>query len=266
MKRLLVLAALALASAIIPAPASAQTPSNGGVGEKYWIEFSATWWQPNLKGSVSSDRLGVIGSQIDFAKDLDLGSARFTDFRLVLRPAKKHRFRFQYTPIAFTGDSVLSRDITFAGKVYPISLPVSSTLDWHVWRFGYEWDFFYRPRGFVGVVIQTGITQFDAGIDSIIGSAEASGTAPLVEFGLAGRVYPIRNLAVNMEGTYGKLTDLEPDHVLTSLALDFSATYNFTNYVGVSGGWRRTNTNLQIDSDRGDLTFSGFWLGGVVRY
>ena len=109
MKRLLVLAALALASAIIPTPASAQT-SNGGVGEKYWIEFSATWWRPDAEGSLASDRLGLIGSQIDFAQDLALESARFTDFRLVLRPAKKHRFRFQYTPIEFTGSSVLSRD------------------------------------------------------------------------------------------------------------------------------------------------------------
>ena len=54
--------------------------------------------------------------------------------------------------------------------------------------------------------------------------------------------------------------------VLKSMLLDFSATYNFTNYVGVSGGWRRTKTSLQIDSDKGDLTFSGLWLGGVVRY
>jgi hypothetical protein len=114
--------------------------------------------------------------------------------------------------------------------------------------------------------VQTGITQFDASIDSIIGSASATGTAPLIEFGLAGRFYPIRHLAVNMEGSFGKLTDLEPEHVLTSMTLDFSATYNFTNYVGVSGGWRRTNTSLQIDADKGDITFSGLWIGGVVRY
>jgi hypothetical protein len=265
MKRLFVLLTLALVSTIHPTSASAQT-ANGGVGEKYWIEFSATWWQPGADGSLASDRLGIIGSQIDFAKDLALESARFTDFRLVLRPAKKHRFRFQYTPIEFTGSSVLSRDIKFAGKEYPISLPVSSTLGWHVWRFGYEWDFFYKPRGFIGVVVQTGITQFDASIDSIIGSGEVTGTAPLFELGLAGRFYPIRNLAVNLEGS-GMKVDLETDRMLKTLALDFSATYNFTNYVGVSGGWRRTKTNLQIDSsDRGELNFSGLWLGGVVRY
>jgi len=266
MKRLLVLAAVALVTTFVPASASAQTPATGGVGEKYWIEFSATWWQPGAEGSLASDRLGLIGSQIDFAQDLALESARFTDFRLVLRPAKKHRFRFQYTPIEFTGSSVLSRDITFAGKVYPISLPVSSTLGWHVWRVGYEWDFFYKPRGFVGVMIQTGVTEFHASLDSIVGSGEVTGTAPLFEFGLAGRFYPIRHLAVNMEGSGLKLTNLEPDTMLKTMALDFSATYNFTNYVGVSGGWRRTKTNLQIDSDRGDLTFSGLWLGGVVRY
>ena len=165
--------------------------------------------------------------------------SRQSDVRLVLRPAKKHKIRFQYTPTDFAAESVLTRDIAFAGQVYPISLPVESLLTWKVMRVGYEWDFFYHPRGFIGVLVTGGFTTLDAGISSIIGSATAEGDAPLLEIGAAGRFYPIRHLAINVEGSGLKLTDLEPDTALKTMSFDLSATYNITNNFGVSGGWRR---------------------------
>jgi hypothetical protein len=265
------LLSMARAAAAQTAPIGPPVPSplsggNAGIGEKYWIEFSYTFWQPTLDGNIMSDSLGVVGSRVDLTSDLSLASARFHDFRVVLRPSKRNRIKFQYTPIEFTGSGVLSRDITFAGVVYPISLPVESLLDWKVFRVGYEYDFYYKPRGFIGVLVSAGTTSLKARIDSIIGSAEATGTEPLVEIGAAGRFYPIRNLAINAEGSGIKLTDLEPDSMLKTMSWDLSATYNFTNNVGVSGGWRRLNTDLKLDADSAKLDFRGFWFGGVVRY
>ena len=260
---LAVLAAAGAASAQTPPPAG---DNRGGIGEKYWAEFSFTTWKPTLSGSIASDSLQLIGSQINFASDLGLTSSQFNDFRIVLHPAKKHRIRFQYTPMSYTGDSVLSRDITFAGRVYPVALPVQSSLSWDVWRLSYEWDFFYRPRGFVGMVVQGGVTDLKAGIDSVLGSGEVTGSAPLVAVGVAGRVYPTRHLAVNVEVTGLKLTDLKPDHVFKTMAYDVSATYNFTRVIGASGGWRRTDTMLKLNGDSGDLNFGGLWFGAVVRY
>jgi hypothetical protein len=255
----------AAAQGTTPASSGASA-DNGGIGEKYHFEFSYTWWQPSLGGNVTSDQLGLIGSRVDLTSDLSLEHAQFSDLRFVLRPARKHRIRVQYTPIKFTGSGVLSRDITFAGRVFPISLPVDSQLTWRVLRVGYEWDFFYRPRGFVGVIIEGGVTKLDASISSLVGSASAEGQSPMIAFGMAGRFYPIRHLAINLEGTGLKLTDLQPDSVFKTLDLDLSATYNFTNWVGVSGGWRRTDTSLKFNGDSGEVDFKGFWIGGVVRY
>jgi hypothetical protein len=246
-----------------PAPVSANT---AGIGEKYWIEFTYTFWQPGLDGNITSDHLGVIGSRVDLTSDLSLESARFHDFRLVIHPGKQHRIKVQYTPVAFKGTGVLSRDITFAGIVYPIALPVESQLDWKVFRVGYEYDFFYKPRGFIGVLVSAGTTNLAARIDSIIGSAEATGTAPIIEVGAAGRFYPIPHLAINVEGSGMKLTNLEPDSLLKTLSLDFSATYNVTNNFGVSGGWRRLDTTLKIKGDSGEMDFKGLWIGGSIRY
>lgn len=250
-----------------PTAAKPSSDDQYGIGEKYKIEFSYTFWQPNLDGNVSSDKLGLIGSQVDLTGDLSLTHARFDDFRFVIHPAKKHRIKVEYTPIAFTGSGVLSRDITFAGKVYPISLPVDSTLNWKVLRAGYEYDFFYRPRGFVGVIVAGGFTDMSAGISSIIGSAEATGNWPLIEIGGAGRFYPIRHLAVNVEVSGLQLTNVvEPDSLLKTLNWDLSGTYNVTNNFGVSGGWRRVDTSLKLKGDAGEVDFKGLWFGGSIRY
>src|SRR5688572_30393312 len=103
MRRLMFL--VLLLTAILPVSAAAQTPAATpapkpaavdpwAVGEKYWIEFSYTYWAPSLEGNVTSDGLGLVGSRVDLVSDLSLERARFDDFRFVIRPLKKHRFKF----------------------------------------------------------------------------------------------------------------------------------------------------------------------------
>ena len=264
----IVITALVIAASLgSVAPASAQDKEPfKAVGEKYWIEFSYNWWLPALGGSVASDALGLIGSTIDFASDLGFTDTREADMRLVVRPAKKHKFRFQYTPSAFQASAVLTRDINFAGTVYPVSLPVESLLSWNVMRFGYEWDFFYRERGYVGLLVEVRHTTMEAAIDSIIGSGQVEAEGPFPALGLVTRVNPMKNLALNVEFSTLKLSDLIPDQDFWLFDLDISATYNVMRYFGVSGGWRRQNTSLQLANDRGEIDFKGLWIGGTVRY
>jgi hypothetical protein len=272
MKRPLVLSVLyaGLLSLLLAGPCAAQTPpdhhaTSPGLGEHYWIEGTVTFWKPGLEGAVSSDRLGLIGSRVDFISDLGFENTGHQDVRLVLHPAKKHKVRFQYSHLTFGGDSILARDITFKGQVYPVSLPIQSELTWNVMRLGYEWDFFYRPRGYVGMLVEIRQTDLSASLSSIIASGEVTGNAPQPVLGVAGRVYPVRQLAINLEGSIGKLTDLA-DRDFQSVDFEVSATYNILRTVGVSGGWRRMNTNLTLNSDHGDLNFAGLWIGGVFRY
>jgi hypothetical protein len=252
-------------------PALAQTapkshPGPIGVGEKYWVEFTVAWWQPTATGEVASDRLDLIGSRVDFVGDLALQGAAHGDLKLVLHPARKHKLRFQYSPVGTSGDSVLSRDIVFKGQTYPVSLPVQSTVNWTVMRLGYEWDFLYTPRGFFGALVEVRQTHLDASLNSFIASGEITGDGPVPSFGVAGRVYATRRLSINGDASAGFLSDFTGTHDLKSLDIDVSATYNFARTVGVTGGWRVMNTNLILDNDRGDLNFRGLWIGGVVRY
>lgn len=266
--------ALFVSATAVPSLALAQyrAPafSNEAIGEKYHIELSGTFWNPTLVGLVSSEQFGQVGTDLDFITDLGFQQTRFRDLRIVLRPSRKQRFRIQYTPIEYIGASVLRRDIVYNGIRYQASLPVASEFAWKVWRFGYEYDAFYRSRGFVGVLMEARYTQFSSALKStsplVVASEFASAKAPLPAIGVVGRGYPARNVAIDFEMTGFKLPDVDPDYKANYYDWDIHGTVNFTNNAGIQVGWRRMTTFLQFEHDKGDFKFQGLWFGGVVRY
>jgi hypothetical protein len=128
------------------------------LGEQYHIEGLFDFWSPGLNATVSSESLGIIGSNIDVKSDLGYQDKQVREFRVVLRPAKKHKFKFAYTPVDYTGDVILNRSIVFNGINFNVGLPIQTQFQWNTWRFGYEYDFVYTDKfyvGFIGEVRQT---------------------------------------------------------------------------------------------------------------
>lgn len=269
---------------LLPAAAHAQyggtETSDFAIGEKYWIEASAALWKPDVSGQISSEQFGLIGTNIDFVDDLGYAETRFKDFKIVLRPTRKAKFRIQYTPVQYAAETTFTRNIVFNGIAYPLGVPIESSFDWKVWRFGYEYDFIYRSRGYVGVIAEVRYTQMNAQLATNSPAISprydefTSVKAPLPAFGLAGRVYPLPALAVNFEMTGMKLPDPGEDNNANYLDwykasyydVDINGTFNVTNNVGVQAGWRKMKTDLEIDLDTGNLQFQGFWFGAVLRY
>ena len=216
----------------------------------------------------SSDEFGHAGDKLYFLTDLGFTQTRFSDLKLVLRPARKHRLRFQYTPIQYVADSVLTREVVFRGQKYNATLPITATFDWKVARFGYEYDFVYRSRGFMGVLLETRYTQFGASLTApIVGLAEfTTARAPLPALGLVGRGYVTRNVALNFEVTGMKLPDLDPKYKANYFDWDINGVINVSNNFGVQVGWRKMTTFLQFEKDAGDFKFQGLYFGAALRY
>lgn len=256
---------------LVPATASAQSSTRPRVnkpvlGEKYWFEIAGAWWKPGLFGSVSSDRLDLIGSRVDLVDDLGFGEARFKNLKFTLRPARAHKIRFQYTPLEYSAAGILKRQVTFAGQVFDAALPIDSKLTWKVWRIGYEWDFFYKPRGYIGLVLEARKTQMTAELTSLAITGAAAAEAPLPAIGIVTRAYVLPDLALNFELTGLKVPEINGRYEGNYMDLEISGTVNITNNLGVTVGWRRLDTNIRIDQDFGDLKFKGLWFGGAVRY
>ena len=264
--------AIAICAAFVPAAAAAQQFGQqdnrrpAPLGENYHVEVSGNLWNPNLFGIISSEQFGQLGSDINFISDLGYERTRFKDLRIVLRPGKKHRLRAQYTPVVYTAEKRFSRNIIFNGIIFPVSLPVQSTFEWKVWRLGYEYDFVYKPWGFVGVLLETRMTNFNAELNSVIASEYTQAKGPLPAIGVVarGNVHP--NVAVNFEWSGMRLPDIDPKYQANYFDWDLYGTVNFSRYVGFQMGYRKASTFLSIENDRGDLKFGGVWFGAAVRY
>jgi hypothetical protein len=254
--------------AAVPAEAQYRRMTDPATGEKYNIELSYGLWNPTPDFVISSESLGIPGSDIDLVEDFGIEKKKLGEFRIVLRPAKKHKFRLGYIPIKYDVDgAILRREIVFNGQTYRVGLPVNASADWKAWRFGYEYDFISRDRGFLGVVLEAKYTDVNVSLDSPGPSEFAHAKAPIPALGLIGRAYVARNAAVTGEFTMFRLPNGEDDRNKGSYYdFDLYGTLNFTNNVGAQVGYRSIDVSYKVDEDFGDIKLTGIYFMGTVRF
>src|SRR4029077_19094209 len=215
-----------------------------------------------------SESLGIPGTTIDLKKDLNVTDQRFPALNLQLRPGRRHHLRFQYIPISYQGSAPhLQRDVIFNGIRYGVNTPVNSTLDWKAYRFGYQYDFLVRNKGFAGVILEAKYTDVKAELDSQFAQEFAHARAPIPAIGGIGRVYVVPNISITGELTLFRVPEsLSKDYNAHYTDLDIYGTVNFTNYVGVKAGYRSLDLGYLIKSDTGSFALNGLYFGAVLRY
>ena len=257
---------------LAPARADAQftaTPfSDPATGERYHVEASLGWWNPSPQFEIASESLGVLGTRIDAVADLGIEQKTIPELRIVLRPARKHKFRLDYLPMSYTAVATVHREIIFNGIRYGINLPVSTELSWKTWHLGYEYDFIYRDRGFVGLVLQAKVTDIQATLTAAsIGTEFSRARAPIPAIGGIGRVYVVPNISITGELDFFKLPEvIDERYQAHYFDFDLYGTVNFNDYVGAQLGYRSLDLSYVFEDDHGDFKARGLYFGGVVRY
>ena len=259
--------------AAIATPAEAQygryRPTNDlATGERFNVELAYGLWNPSPDLQVSGESLGIPGSVIDLDTDLGIVKKKLGEFRVVLKPARKHKFRIGYTPIKYAvDDTILHRDITFNGQKFSVGLPVTAEASWKVWRLGYEYDFIARDRGFFGMIVEAKYTSADFNLASPVTTEFASAKAPIPALGVIGRGYVARNVSVTGEFTLFRLANRDEDKYKGSYYdFDLYGTVNFTNYVGAQIGYRSLDVSYTVKSDFGSMKLQGPYVMGVIRF
>ena len=268
-------AAMMVAALGLVAPASAHAQfqprpvSDPATGEQFHIEGAIGLWFPGTEMQISSTALAIVGSNIDFKTDLGLEDQKFPEFHLVAKGGK-HKFRFSFIPLKYEQSATLRRTLVFNGQAYAVGLPVNSLLDWKAYRIGYEYDFITRDRGFGGFILDVKYTDVNASLASPIRSDFVRAQAPIPTIGGIFRVYPVPNIAFTGEIT-GFTLGWAPESIRGATNghyadLDFYGTVNFTNNVGVQGGYRRFDVGYELKNDAGAFTVKGIYLNFVARY
>ena len=270
--------AIVLASTALPARAqyASRTLNDPATGERFHIEASVGLWMPTTEMGISSEALGIQGSDIDFKKDLGLTDHTFKNLALVLRPARKHKLRYQYIPITFEQEAAPTRDIVFQGIRYRATIPVNSQIYWKAHRFTYEYDVVARNWGFVGFLLDAKYTDVLAALQSPVDSEFIHAKAPVPTIGGIGRYYIVPNISITGELSGFRLTDIKvpgkPQKVSGHYGeLDIYGTLNLTNNFGVQGGFRDLNvgyrlTKNDVPTDTGSFILKGLYINAVARF
>ena len=265
--RLSAFSALAAAVVLVASPARAQyrpRPLNDpATGEKYHIEAGVGLWYPTAEIGISSTQFNLVGTNVNFKNDLGLTDQRFPEFQLVLRPTKGAKFRFQYIPIKYDQSATLSRPIVFNGQRFNVGQAVNSTLDWKAYRFGFEYDFVVKNRGFAGFIVEAKYTDVRAALATEFARARA----PIPAIGGIARGYVLPNISITADITGFKL----PDTIVKGSSghyvdVDVYGTLNFTNNIGAQVGYRSFDVGYIVQTDTGNLTLKGLYFGAVARF
>ena len=270
-RRFLVITAGLAVLLAIAAPATAQlfTPAaEMPAGEDYRVEVFGGLWNPSPDMTISSDEFGIAGTKIDLSRDLGIGTERFGELRLRLRPARKHRFRIDYIPMNYAAQHTVERRIVFRGIAYDIGVPVTSALKWSTWRLGYEYDIVHRSRGYFGVILEAKYTDIEASLEAAPLAREFThARGPIPALGAVFKVYPLSRLAIGGEVSGFKL----PNNLLESFTgeyidFDVSATVNLIESLGVQVGYRSIDLNVSSNEEGVALKLDGVYVGALVRF
>ena len=267
-RRILVWAACAGAVIVASADtASAQIRRAGrssGVGENYHVEASFSLWRPDTHIVVTSESLGIPGTAIDAVDDLGFENPTLPDFKVTLRATPRFKLRFGYTPIKYTAQATLERNIIFNGQLYSVGLPVDTELEWHAFRGGLQFDVVSVDRGFLGFIVEAKFTNFRMDLASPLVSEFTDVKAPIPTVGGIGRVYVADNFAITGELTGISLTIDEDEG--RYFDFDLNGAYYFNRNVGAHFGYRRLSVHYGIDLDTGDMKLGGIYFGAVGRF
>jgi hypothetical protein len=262
-------------SAALPAEAQYRPrrvgTSNRATGETYHVEVAGTIWNPTPEIVISSERFGILGDSIDFVNALGLEKSTFKQLKVVLRPGTKHKFRIEYTPIHYNAVKTLAVKFIFNGQRYDIGIPVTSDLSWKAYRFGYEYDFVYKDRGFVGVLLETKYTDITATLTTTVPVSRTEFTharGPIPAIGVIARGYVVPNISITGEFSGFPEIGATGSSRYGGKYYDFDlyGTVNFTDYLGAQVGYRSLDVMYKVNKDSGTMKLKGLYFGGVARF
>jgi hypothetical protein len=238
--------------------------------EDFNVELAMMFWQPDPELTLTTGNV-VVGT-VDFVQEFGIADERFREFRVTLKPGRKHKIRFGYVPIKYDQDAVLQRTIFVDDVPFPAGANANADISWDVYKFGYEWDFVSMSRGFFGVVAEVKYNKVKA---DVTGTATALGqtanfaagveqNAPVPAIGVIGRGYLHQYVSITGEFTAFKYDNDEFRGKFYDF--DIYGTAHLGKYVGAQVGYRSIDVDFLVDDDAGTMKMKGPYFGGFLRF
>ena len=98
------------------------------------------YWFPSLDGTVAVGEANLVGTTIDFEGDLGIEDENYPSVE-VFAGLGKHHLSLTYTDVDYAGSNTLTRDIEFNGETYSAGAVVTSSIEYTMIDFHYQYDF-----------------------------------------------------------------------------------------------------------------------------
>ena len=142
---------------------------------------------------------------------------------------------------------------------------MQTTAQFKTWRFGYEYDFLYRDRGFLGVVFDVKYTDVNVGLLSPIGDEFTKALAPIPTIGA--RRPRLRREERGAERRGQLLQAFPRARRTTTRAATSTSTSTPPSTRTRTSACRPATAAIdvfyQAKNDTGTLTFKGLYFGGT---
>ena len=235
-----------------------------GPASAFEIGARVQYWFSAFEADIKADDGGVLGTTINAKDTLGIGNKAIPGFEAFIGGGN-HRLTFGYTPLSYSGSSVLGREITFAGTTFSVHAPVNTELSIRMLDLEYQYtllDMENLLAGFsLGAIGQIKFVDGEAKIAS--GGIQAKGTArlPLPMVGLGAHV----GLLADILEARAKLTGISySGHYLYEAQADISFTP--FPFLDLHAGYRQISLRIDRDDLFVDGRFTGPYLGLTVSF
>ena len=216
------------------------------------------YWFPTLDGTVKVDEASIIGTTVDFDEDLGIEDENYPSVEVFVGGGNHHLY-FIHTEIDYSGRKMLTREIIFEGKTYPVSALVTSSIQYKMMDLLYQYDFLNLENvlgGFsLGGVFQVKYLDGKVGLKTTVIDEEEDFTIPIpmiglnLHMGILAQILQVRLRGTAISYSESTIYELMGDISWTPFPL-----------VDIHGGYR----TFVIDIDEDDFTFDYDMSGPYV--
>ncbi len=216
------------------------------------------YWFPTLDGTVKVDEASIIGTTVDFDEDLGIEDENYPSVEVFVGGGNHHLY-FIHTEIDYSGRKMLTREIIFEGKTYPVSALVTSSIQYKMMDLLYQYDFLNLENvlgGFsLGGVFQVKYLDGKVGLKTTGIDEEEDFTIPIpmiglnLHMGILAQILQVRLRGTAISYSESTIYELMGDISWTPFPL-----------VDIHGGYR----TFVIDIDEDDFTFDYDMSGPYV--
>jgi len=222
------------------------------------------YWFPSLDGTVKVDEANIIGTTIDFDNDLGIEDEDYPSGEVFVGFGR-HHLSLTYTDIDYSGSHTLTRTIWFKGKPYTIGSLVTSSIEYQMIDFHYQYDFLDLENvlaGFsLGGVLQVKYLDGEVSLKTTGLDEKEDFTIPIpmvglnLHIGLISDILEARLRGTAMSYSGNTIYEIMADISLTPLP-----------FIDIHGGYKTFVIDIDEDDVMLDSDMSGPYVALTVSF